>query len=374
MAILGNGGILELSRATPKAMAMSVARLNIGATPVSISLANQGYWTGDRISLASADGLPLDGNADGYADCPDGHAMYRGSQWESGPSHAFYVGADTDASPFYKQQVYDDTLLTESGDTFITQSGDTLLFSVGDENEIDRYNTSATTGLTTTFDAYIYRDELDRITLFSTEAAAYANDISAGIALKKVNCTNFILAAYNSNSGYTAALNAAAASLEPLTLSNSEQNLDGLFGLSPLFAPDRQWLMQCELTEWALNVDATSLDITAIGETFGENVKALVRGSGTLQFLVDHRQQANEADAMTLLRLVLMTENQSNTNAKFYLYKNRNEPAPQIAGSAYYQCDLLLTNTRVDTRAADIIAGTADFVATSDIKLKVLAG
>lgn len=345
MAILGNGGILELSRATPKPMALTSARLNTGVSPVSISLANQGYWTGDRVSLASADGLPFDVNGDGYADCPDGHAMYRGGRWNLGPAHGFYSGIETDAAPFY---------------------------SLSDSK--DQYNTPTTTGLATTFDAYINRDELDRITFFSSESAAYANEAASRIDVKKVNCTNFILAAYNSNAGYAAALNTAATSIESLTLLDSEQPLDSVISVSELFTPDRQWLMQCELQEWALNVDATNLDTTAIGETFGENVKALVRGSGTLQFLVDHRQKANEVDAMTLLRLVLMTENQSNTNAKFYLYKNRNEPAPQIAGSAYYQCDLLLTNTRVNTRAADIIAGTADFVATSDIKLKVLAG
>lgn len=370
MAILGNGGILELSRATPKPMALTSARLNTGVSPVSISLANQGYWTGDRVSLASADGLPFDVNGDGYADCPDGHAMYRGGRWNLGPAHDFYGGIETDAAPFYD---YGDALLTEAGDTILDELGNTLLFP-GLSDDEDQYNTPTTTGLATTFDAYINRDELDRITFFSSETAAYANEVASRVDVEKVNCTNFILAAYNSNSGYTAALNAAATSLEPLTLSNSEQNLDGLFSLSPLFAPDRQWLMQCQLTEWALNVDATNLDTTAIGETFGEHVKALVRGSGSLQFLVDHRNQDDEMDAMTLLRLVLMTENQSNTNAKFYLYKNRNESAPQIAGSAYYQCDLLLTNTKVNTRATEIIAGSADFVATSDIKLKVASG
>jgi hypothetical protein len=268
-------------------------------------------------------------------------------------------------------------LLTQGGDTLIAQSGDTILVSAGEEDNIDCYNRSSTTGLTTTFDAYIYRDELDRITFFPTESAAYTAEASDRIEMKKVNFGNFVIAAYSANAGYTAAMNSVANSVDALTLINSEQSLEQTITMPALFdtlcETDRTWVLQCGLQEWALSIDAANLDTTAIGDTFGENVKALVRGAGTLQFIVDHRGQANELDAMTLLRLVLLTENQCNTNAKFYLYKNRDEVGTQINGSAYYQCDVLLTNTRVNTRATDLIAGTADFVATSEIKLKVAA-
>lgn len=348
MAVLGSGGVLELSRETPQPLALAIARFNATASPPSISLANQGYWTGDRVVIASSDGLPFDVNEDGYADCPDGHAIYRGSQWLTGPARAFYTGANTDTSPFYNE-----------------------------EDSIDGYNRSSTTGLATTFDAYIHRDELDRITFFPTESAAYTGNAGDRIEMKKVNFGNFVIAAYSANAGYTAAMNSVASSVDALTLINSEQSLEQTITMPALFSTlcetDRTWVLQCGLQEWALSIDAANLDTTAIGDTFGENVKALVRGAGTLQFIVDHRDQANELDAMTLLRLVLLTENQCNTNAKFYLYKNRDEVGTQINGSAYYQCDVLLTNTRVNTRATDLIAGTADFVATSEIKLKVAA-
>ena len=375
MAVLGSGGVLELSRETPQPLALAIARFNATASPPSISLANQGYWTGDRVVIASSDGLPFDVNEDGYADCPDGHAIYRGSQWLTGPARAFYTGANTDTSPFYNEFVYDDFLLTQGGDTLITQSGDTILVSAGEEDNIDCYNRSSTTGLTTTFDAYIHRDELDRITFFPTESAAYTAEASDRIEMKKVNFGNFVIAAYSANAGYTAAMNSVASSVDALTLANSEQRLEQVITMPELFdtlcETDRTWVLQCGLQEWALSIDSANLDTTAIGDTFGEHVKALVRGAGTLQFIVDHRDQANELDTMTLLRLVLLTENQCNTNAKFYLYKNRNEVGTQINGSAYYQCDVLLTNTRVNTRATDMIAGTADFVATSEIKLKL---
>lgn len=375
MAILGNGGILELSRETPQPVAMSIARFNANATPISISLANQGYWTGDRVVIASSDGLPFDVNSDGYADSPDGHGIYRGSTWLAGPSRAFYTGSDTDASPFYHQFTDTFTLITQSGDTLITQSGDTLVGLSQVEDSDNWYNNTASTGLATTYDAYIHRDELDRITFFPTESAAYTGDAVDRIEMKKVNFGNFVVAAYSSDAGYATAMNSAATSVDALTLANSEQPLAETITLPTLFntlcETDRQWVLQCDLESWALSIDAANLDTTAIGETFGEHVKSLVRGAGTLNFLVDHRNQVNELDSMTLLRLVLLTENQCDTNAKFYLYKNRNEPTSQVNGSAYYQCDLLLTNTRVNISATDLVTGTADFVATSDIRLKV---
>ena len=157
-----------------------------------------------------------------------------------------------------------------------------------------------------------------------------------------------------------------------MTLAIQEQPLAETITLPALFntlcETDRQWVLQCDLESWALSIDAANLDTTAIGETFGEHVKSCARRRHTLNFLVDHRNQANELDSMTLLRLVLLTENQCDTNAKFYLYKIATNQRIKVNGSAYYQCDLLLTNTRVDTSATDLITGTADFVATSDIR------
>lgn len=348
MAILGTGGLLELSRETPQPMALTAARLNRTASPISVSLANQGYWTGDRVVIASSRGVPIDSNNDNYADCPDGHGFYRGSVWETGPARSFYTGSNTDTSSQYKTGGNSDRW----------------------------YNRSASTGQTTVFDAYIHRDELDRITFYSSEANAYDGGSTGRYDLAAVDPGNFVIAAYSSNAGFTSAMNSLATSIQGATLTESEQPADSVTALPSLFgelcsSANRQWLLQGGLEEWALNIDASNLDTTAIGETFGENVKALVRGSGTLQFEVDHRDRSTEYDSMMLMRLVLMTQNQCNTNAKFHLYKNRSESTDQVNGTAYYECDILLTNTKINTRVTDIISGTADFVATSSIKLRV---
>ena len=376
MAVLGTGGVLDISRAIPEPIALSSARINTGTTTTTISLTSPGYWAGDRIIIASSLGVPFDVNGDGYADCPDGHGIYRGGTWDTGISRSFYTGSDTDASPFYHQYTATAYLITEGGDQLVTQAGDALIALTGEEDNDDFYNNAANTGLATQADGYMSRDELDRIRLWTTEAAAHSAS-GAEKAISKVNCGNFVVTYYDDAAAYTAAINTAATSLNALSLLQSEQPLTSVITLPAGFdalcaEANRNWKMQCDLQEWVMSIDATNLDTTAIGETFGEHVKSLVRGAGSLQFFADHRSITGEEDSLALLRLVLLTQNQCNTRARFYLYKGRNESGATIDGSVYYECDILLTNSRLNTRATEAIAGTADFVATSEIKIKVL--
>lgn len=374
MAVLGNGGVLEISREIQKPVALSWQRLNIGTTPYTITFANQSYWPGDRIILAADDGLPIDLNGDGYADCPDGHGIYRGSIWRTGPSRAFYVGTDIDLSPFYNNQNYGFT--TQNGDPITTQAGDHLTGYTGLNNEQDFYNTATTTGLTTQTDGYMSRDILDRIRIWTEEAAGHSGTGTEKVLIN-VKPKNFVIAKYSANASYTSAIDTAIASIADLIV-DGEVLLESLItvpnGFNALCADEnRDWKLQCDLQEWILSIDADNLDITAIGQTFGESVKALVRGAGSLQFFADHRQIDAEQDSLAILRLVMLTQNQCNTKAKFYLYEDREVTNSQIKGSVYYEFELLLTNTRLNTRPTEVIAGTADFVATSEIELRVLA-
>ena len=185
-----------------------------------------------------------------------------------------------------------------------------------------------------------------------------------------------MLARYSANSTYTNALATAANAILPLTLPSDSQELDEVItpptGLDAIADdPDqRGWLFQAQLQEWALDIDAANLDMTAIGETFGENTKALVRGAGTLQFLVEHHATYLGQDSLALMRLVLLTQQNTKSNAKFYIYKERNASGAFVDGSVYYQCDILLTNSRINIRADEAIAGSADFVATGEVAIK----
>jgi hypothetical protein len=377
MAVLGTGGVLDISRAIPEPLALSFARFNLGPSAATISLTNPGYWAGDRIIIASALGVPIDVNGDGYADAPDAFGIYRGGIWDTGISRSFYTGPLTDGSPFYRQYQVS-VLLTQSGDRLVTQGGDGFGFLDYEVEAEDFYNNEANTGFATQADGYMSRDELDRIRFWSTEAAAHSASGDEKV-IQKVKIGNFIIAYYDDTPAYTSAIDTAATAIKPLTLPKSENLLRNVITLPAGFSAiceeaNRNWKMQCDLEEWVMSIDAANLDTTAIGETFGEHVKSLVRGAGTLQFQADHRVQSSEEDGLTLLRLVLLTQNQCNTKARFHLYKNRTAPDPQIDGSVYYECEILLTNSKLNTRAGEIIAGTADFVATSEIKIKVVPG
>lgn len=372
MAVLGSGGVLEISREIPNAMALTPARLNVG----SISLANQAYWSGDRVILAAEDGVPFDVNGDGYADCPDGHGFYRGSIWAPGIVLAFYTGDLTDGSDFYHGLIDAEFLVTQSGDNIVTQQDeDTLIISEEIEQDFSKYNNENNTGLTKQFDGFINRDLLDRIKFWTTEAAGHSGS-GTEKPLLRVKPGNFIITKYDDDPAYVQAINSAIASIKPLTLLDSEATLKSAISLPAGFDvlcddANRDWKLQCDLQEWILSIDATNLDITSIGETFGENIKSLVRGAGSLQFQVENRYSSNQENSLSLLRLVLLTQNQCNTKARFYIYKDRSVNSPKIDGSVYYECDILLSSTRLNTRVTEVIAGTADFVATSEIKLKV---
>ena len=342
MAIIGNGGILELSREWPEPRALAPNALNISTATLSID--DPKYWTGDRIIIAAEGGLPIDGNDNGFASNPGGQGIYYGSIYDLGPAR---VHVTAPSANYY-------------------QSTNTVPF----------YNTAATTGLTTQVDAYINMDDLDRAKLYKSAIAAYNADSSQILALKSVNTENLVITRYNDTPEYSSAIDLAASSIKPLTLPSSSQKLEDVItvpsGMTAVASnPDsRGWLVQCDLQEWALSVDASNLDMTAIGETFGENTKSLVRGAGSLTFLVDQRHVDRDQSSTTLLRLVMLTEKQAKSSAKFYLFKDRNPVLPQVGSTAYYDCDILLTNTRIDVKATDIISGTSDFVATGEIAIK----
>lgn len=375
MAILGTGGILELSREWPEPMALKPDALNVATSTLAIG--NPNYWTGDRIIFAAADGLPIDLNGDGYADCPEGHGIYRGGQWVTGPSRAWYQGAETDNSPFYER--FPAYLTAQNGYNLTTEAaqGEEQFFVfTGQDQGKYFYNRAQDTGLSTQASAYINMDALDRAKLYNTEISAHNADSGELLELKSVKINNMVVARYNDSGSYTSGITSAINSIKPLTLPSTSQYLKDVITVPAAIVstaddPDeRGWLIQCDLNEWALSVDAANLDMTAIGETFGENAKSLVRGSGTLQFLLDNRVRNGEQTSMTLLRLVMLTERGSKSSAKFHVYRNRTPVSPQIGTTAYYGCDVLLTNSRINVRADDIITGTADFVATGEIALK----
>lgn len=338
MALLGFGGVLELSREWPEPMALAFESLNLTSSPRSVSLNNEDYWTGDRVIIYFPDGSPYGEGT------PGGRSVYFGGLFELSKARRHVVAANDE---YY-------------------QTDDRVLFY---DNRPDQ---KTTTG-------YIYVDQLGRIRLFNSELGAHNAVASDEIPIAFVKTGNFVLARFSSNPVYTSGVESAGNSIQRLTLNTDSQELRRVVtvpaGITQIADdPDeRGWLFQADIQEWAFDVDASNLDMTAIGETFGENTKSLVRGAGTLQFLVDNTTKDKGQDTHDILRLVLLTQKYAKTAAKFYLYKDRDTNGGEIGGNMYYETDVLLTNSRVNIRFDDVITGSADFVSTGELKLTVLA-
>ena len=123
-----------------------------------------------------------------------------------------------------------------------------------------------------------------------------------------------------------------------------------------------------DIREWSLELDAPAVDTTGVGAKFGEAVKSLISGGGTIDFLVDRACHENLEEPEVLMQLLLMTKQGAEANAKFYLV-NTGEDCDQVAGSLYYECKILITRNAINLRPTEIVACTATFVTTEEIKL-----
>ena len=139
----------------------------------------------------------------------------------------------------------------------------------------------------------------------------------------------------------------------------------------PEIGPSDDWgPYKCvaDIREWSLELDAPAVDTTGVGTKFGEAVKSLVSGGGTIDFLVDRACHENLEEPEVLMQLLLMTKQGAEANAKFYLV-NTGEDCDQVAGSLYYECKILITRNAINLRPTEIVACTATFVTTEEIKL-----
>jgi hypothetical protein len=134
---------------------------------------------------------------------------------------------------------------------------------------------------------------------------------------------------------------------------------------------DNDWLVLCDMQKWTLNTEAASVDQTGLGARFGESVKTLLTGGGDLEFFADRRSRNGAADTTMLLNLLLMVERGCKAEARFWMLCDRQERANSelLPGDLYYQAEILILGTSIQTAAAELITGSARFVTTGTIQL-----
>lgn len=309
MAVLGTNGKIVLNRSAPTPVAVDVTALNQDKN--IISLTAQGFRSGDLVEVASIDNWPNTALNDApliptYANVYD----YQ--------DYAELVGYST-AYPAELLRPYR-WLATEGNDALVTESGDIIAVQPADVNTTPYRNR-----------LYVHVDPLNRLSFYRTRAAALAgaNDVTRenidqsafmtradGSYTYTLPTTPYANAAVVDDPLETTSLESAdivgtAGSLSDYPPPYNDPSLDaGITAydnaevaprseiIQPAYqqpAPDalielrlvNEWKLQMCLQSWSLNLNASEIDTTGLGDQFFDGVKSLVQGGGTFDFLIE---------------------------------------------------------------------------------------
>ena len=306
MAVLGNCGRLVLKRETPDACHVSKDQIDLVNNVVTKIC--PGFWSGDHIQI---DCLPTGKPPSD----PDGYATYFGSKWFLGPNRDQITAEDDE---FYKtgSEDYPTGAFGDDSDFYAKDDG-----SGGDIPEC------------VPGDWWVNIDQLGQLSFYSSRCAALAGCIGDRVNLINVG-EDFTITPY-----------------------------------------DKDWQILCEIREWSLDLDGPSVDTTAVSEKWGEAVKSLVSGGGSVEFFIDRQCFDDDHDnGLMLMKLLLLTTRGCKASAQFWMLDRGDKCGHDsctnlINGDLYYESDILITQTAVNLRPTELVAGTAQFVTTGEIKL-----
>lgn len=372
MAVLGASGKLLLKREAPPACLVNPDSVDpLGNILLSLC---DGYWTGDRIS---SDCLPVgDGK---FPPGPDRYATYYGGKYFLGPNRD-QITSLTDV--FYKNgtEDYPDGQFGDDSQ-FYSRVGD-----VSDGKEI----TDCTPG-----DYWINIDPLGHVSFYTSRCAALAGCKDDRLSLYPAS-ESFTIAPYGALE-YQNAVWECVYGLGEYSFSDAQDTvtLVSICEDPPLYlqpeANDEEydnanllprgqaqgsvapfWQQLCEIREWNLELSGPAVDTTAVAEKFGNAVKSLVTGGGSADFFIDRKCFDDSHDnGISLMKLLLMTEKGCTASAQFWMIEREGCGIEYgiIKGDLYYEADILITQTAVNLRPTEMVAGTAQFVTTGEIRL-----
>ena len=373
MAVLGVGGRLMLRRAAPDVCIVNPESIDNEQNLVQGIC--DGYWSGD---LISADCFPLDGGR--FPPQPDAYAMYFGSRFFLGPNRDHIESIN---DQFYKNDTedYPDGQFGDDAD-FYAKVGD-----ISDGEEIPECTPS---------DIYINIDQLGRVSFYATRCAALAGCADNRLPIPILG-DGFTIAPFGSGVYQNAVwecigaigeyrfsdgqdvITLASICEDPPLYQNPEAGDDEYDNadLQPRGVnqgkPAPYWQILCDIREWSLEPEAPAVDTTAVAEKFGNSVKSLVNGGGSSEFFIDRVcRDEDKGDGLDLMKLLLMTEKGCEAEAQFWILDRPGcgvECDGLIKGDLFYETNILITQSAVNVRPTDIIAGTVNFVTTGEIKL-----
>lgn len=390
MAVLGVGGRLELRREAPSPCVIVKDDLNYLGN--SFDLECDGYWPGDKVVISGPDGLPIFIN--GVPQCFDCVASYAQDILFVAENRD-HIGNDND--DFYKQAGGPNNTYYRDDPAF--ENDDALFYYQGQDVDDN------ITDIESQLEGYICVDALGRVQLYASRCEAIS---CCGEPLYQLENDNtildfdFIVLNHFGSSEYQNAISSCFGEIGEYIFNdiaendaNSPRFLDSICLDAPRYllpeagpnefdnadiqprpfdqGPHPLWVVMCEIREYSLNLDAPSVDTTGVGEKWGNSVKSLVSGGGSVEFFID-RGDCNEegkGDSLYIMRLLLMTQKGAKAHAKFYLIDTGLDGCSPCAtgGALWYEADIYITQNAINVRPTEILAGSAQFVTTGEIKL-----
>jgi hypothetical protein len=139
---------------------------------------------------------------------------------------------------------------------------------------------------------------------------------------------------------------------------------------------DRDSRLLASITDYELNTNRETVDITALSDEYRQQYSSLITGSGTLTAQWDYVNEGSKEPVNYLMQLVLRTEIGSGFHAKFYI-KSANTGASggtfahtQTNDALWWEFDAIVTNSATSFAPDNIIFSRIDFVATGAIRLR----
>ena len=395
MAVLGSGGRLELRREAPSPCVILQEDIGLGSNTFEIHC--EGYWPGDRVVISGPDGLPIfiDGKPQAY----DSVASYQQSY--------LFVAANrdhiaNDADTFYKtgtEAYYKGSAAHQADNALFYYQGE----KAGDEpvGTIDGYLCIDAMGRAKLYDTkcegmqccgtekYSFQNngqrlDFDYIVVNPYGSSEYQNALTScfgeiGEYIFNDIAENDNLATYDPNRRVDSICNDPPLYLKPPAGTDEFNNANVQPRGEVNKGPHPLWTVLCEIKNWSLNLDAPSVDTTGVGEKFGNSVKSLVSGGGSAEFFIDKKCYKDGSDNGTyLMRLLLMTQMDGcKANAKFYMMTGNGVDScgvncdGSLSGGMWYETDILVVQNAINLRPDELVAGTANFVTTGEIKLQI---
>ena len=134
-------------------------------------------------------------------------------------------------------------------------------------------------------------------------------------------------------------------------------------------------LLAC-VTDYELNTNRETVDITVLSDRYRQQYSSLITGSGRITAQWDYVNESSQEPVHYLMQLVLRTEIGSGLHIKLYIKSSNTDAAggsfagTQFNDALWWEFDALITNSATSFAPGDIIVSTIDFVATGPIKLR----